>query len=75
VVFRYKPEDVDDPAELDALNARLLASLNDDGRMYLTPGKTGGRATIRFSVGQTDTRRHHVEQAWELIRETARSLR
>jgi aromatic-L-amino-acid decarboxylase len=75
VVFRYRPEDVDDPAEIDALNTRLLATLNDDGRMYLTPGKTGGRATIRLSVGQTDTRRHHVEQAWELIRETARSLR
>jgi aromatic-L-amino-acid decarboxylase len=75
VVFRYRPEDIDDPAEFDALNARLLTALNDDGRMYLTPGKTRGRATIRLSVGQTDTKRHHVEAAWEIIRETARSLR
>ncbi|HET6520994.1 MAG TPA: pyridoxal-dependent decarboxylase, partial [Geminicoccaceae bacterium] len=72
--FRYRPESVDDEAELDRLNERLLQAINDDGRIYLTQARVRGRYVIRFSVGQTYTQRRHVERAWGVIRETARGF-
>jgi aromatic-L-amino-acid decarboxylase len=74
VVFRYHPPGVDVPADLDRLNALLAQRVNDDGRLYLTPGKARGAATLRLSVGQTATTQQHVERAWDVIRDTARSL-
>ena len=69
--FRYAPAGAGD---LDALNARLLEAINDDGRIYLTRNIVRGRFAIRFSTGQTTTRRIHVEQAWAAVRRIARSL-
>ena len=34
-----------------------------------------GAVAIRFSIGQTGTRRRRVEAAWTKIQETARALR
>jgi aromatic-L-amino-acid/L-tryptophan decarboxylase len=72
--FRYRPAGVADARELDRLNERLLERLNDSGELYLTQNRVRGAYAIRFSIGQTATRRRHVEAAWEKIRETARSL-
>jgi aromatic-L-amino-acid decarboxylase len=49
----------------------LLEALNRTGRIYLTHTLLGGRFTLRFCVGQTQTEREHVEQAWQLIRDLA----
>ena len=72
--FRYRPAEVEDPGALDDLNERLLRTLNDGGRLYLTQTRVGGTYVIRFCVGQTSTERRHVEAAWDLIREAARGL-
>ena len=72
--FRHHPPGLDDEAELDRLNARLLEALNDSGHLYLTQNRVKGRTTIRFSVGQTSTTRDHVQRAWETIKETAAGL-
>ncbi|MGH7539760.1 MAG: pyridoxal phosphate-dependent decarboxylase family protein, partial [Gemmatimonadota bacterium] len=72
--FRYRPAGLHDEPALDALNARLLAALNDSGRLYLTQNVVRGRYAIRFAVGQRSTTRTHVERAWDRIRETARGL-
>ncbi len=58
----------------DDLNMRLMEELNDGGKIYLTHTKLGGRITLRFSIGQTNTERRHVEDAWRLITETADGL-
>ncbi len=71
--FRYRPPGVAVGA-LDRLNRRLLERLNDDGRVYLTQTILGGDYVIRVSIGQTTTDRDHLCRAWEVIRETARSL-
>lgn len=71
--FRYRPRGVDDPEELDRLNEALLHRINDDGRIYLTQNRVGGRYVIRMSIGQTTTEQRHVEEGWAVIRELAAS--
>ena len=71
--FRHHPPGQDDEAALDALNQTLLERLNDSGRLYLTQNQVKGRYAIRFSVGQTTVTRNHIQQAWQVIRETAES--
>ena len=71
--FRYRPAVVP-PEGLDALNARLLETLNDSGALYLTQNRVAGAFALRFSIGQTGTERRHVEAAWGTIQDTARSL-
>lgn len=72
--FRWHPRGVDDPAELDRLNARLLEALNDSGALYLTPNRVRAAGALRLVIGQRATERRHVEAAWVRIVETARAL-
>ncbi len=73
LTFRYRPQGQDDTA-LDALNTALVERINDDGRIYLTQTRIRGRVAIRFSIGQTDTERAHVETGWAVVREIAQTL-
>jgi aromatic-L-amino-acid decarboxylase len=58
----------------DALNKRLLESLNASGKLYLTHTVLPGVGyTIRFCIGATATLEHHVRAAWQLIQATAAS--
>ncbi|MBM3318794.1 MAG: hypothetical protein FJY75_13175, partial [Candidatus Eisenbacteria bacterium] len=61
-------------ADLDELNRALLARVNEGGRIFITHTRLGGRYCLRMSIGQTSTRREHVEQAWSWIRECAANL-
>lgn len=72
--FRYHPIGVSDPVELDRLNGRLLERLNDSGELYVTRNLVRGTYAIRFSIGQTATRRRHVEAAWQKVQQTGRAL-
>lgn len=69
--FRYRPAGAED---LDARNARLLAAINDDGRIYLTQTLVDNRYAIRFQCGQTATREEDVMMAYDVIRELASAL-
>jgi len=71
--FRYHPEGADEPA-LDELNERLLYAANDSGKLYVTHTRMHGKYAIRFVVGQTGTEPRHVDAAWGMIQEIARSL-
>ncbi len=68
LTFRYAPKAAMD---LDALNARLLQAINDDGRIYLTQTRFNGAYVIRFQVGQLYTTEEDVILAWAVIREMA----
>ena len=74
ICFRYRPPGVEGE-ELNAVNADLLERLNRTGRLYLTHTKLGGKFILRLVVGQTYVERRHVESAWDLIVDTARSGR
>ncbi len=58
----------------DEANQRLLDALNRTGKLFLTHTKLHDKLTLRFSIGATYTERRHVEQAWELIQQTASAL-
>ncbi|MBN2365754.1 MAG: hypothetical protein JXL67_06280, partial [Calditrichaeota bacterium] len=58
----------------DRFNEQLMDRLNNSGILYLTHTKLSNRFTLRFCIAQTNTRKHHVEQAWEMIQKTAAEL-
>jgi aromatic-L-amino-acid decarboxylase len=63
VCFRHKGGD---PA-----NQELMDRLNRSGKLYLSHTKLDGKLTLRMCIGQTHTEARHVEEAWNLILETA----
>jgi aromatic-L-amino-acid/L-tryptophan decarboxylase len=73
VCFRHWRAGVGE-AELDERNARLLAGVNASRRVFLTHTRLGGRYVIRLVIGQRTTERHHVEEAWRLLRQAAQAL-
>ncbi|MCP9482958.1 pyridoxal-dependent decarboxylase [Shimia sp. CNT1-13L.2] len=69
--FRYAP---DGATDLDALNQRLVDTINNDGRIYITQTRTKGQLVIRFQAGQVDATREDVLFAFDTIKEIARAL-
>jgi len=55
-------------------NSRIVESINQSGRAYLNQTKLRGQTVIRLGLGNILTTEKHLRNAWELIRETARSL-
>lgn len=74
VCFRWRPAGRTDE-ELDALNEALLAEVNGTRRVHLTHTRLAGRYVIRLVVGQRETEREDVEEAWALVTEAAERLR
>jgi aromatic-L-amino-acid decarboxylase len=68
--FRYTP---DGATDLDALNQRLVDTINNDGRIYITQTRTKDQLVIRFQAGQVDATREDVLFAFDTIREIARA--
>jgi aromatic-L-amino-acid/L-tryptophan decarboxylase len=58
----------------DKVNQALMDRLNRSGDLYLTHTRLNDRLTLRFCVGQTNTRERHVERAWQRIKEEAEQL-
>ena len=71
VCFRYHPSGINDTDNLNHINTELLSKLNTSGRIFLTHTKLNGQYTLRMSIAGTQTTNHHVEKAWELIKETS----
>jgi aromatic-L-amino-acid decarboxylase len=74
VCLRYHPAGMTDGNALDDLNREVLARVNATRRVHLTHTLLAGRYVIRMAIGQRQTGREHVEEAWRLIREAARGL-
>ena len=51
----------------DAINQRIMDTLNRSGDLYLSHTRLDGKLTLRMSIGQTYTRREHVVAAWDKI--------
>ena len=75
VCFRYNPPELrGEESVLDEINSRLLALLNATRRVHLTHTRLGGHYVIRMAIGQRQTERDHVLEAWSLIKEAASEL-
>lgn len=72
VCFRYAPAGLA-PAAADAINERIMTTVNATGEVFLSHTKLGGRYVIRVAIGNLRTERRHVARAWELLRQAARA--
>ncbi|MFT4180484.1 MAG: aspartate aminotransferase family protein [Rhizobium sp.] len=69
--FDHKaPEGVDQESHTQ----RLIAAINNDGRIYLTQTRVKGRLVIRFQAGQFETTAEDIDTAFAAIVEIARAL-
>jgi aromatic-L-amino-acid/L-tryptophan decarboxylase len=66
--FRHEPKVV---ADLDAHNLKLVQSINDDGRIYLTQSRLEGRSIIRFQAGSFEMQASDIDIAYDAITEIA----
>jgi len=73
VCFRFRPKGLSEE-EINKINENLNHRLNDSGKIYLTHTLINGTYTLRMVTGQTNVKMEHVEKAWDLIIETARTL-
>jgi len=74
VCFRYHPEGENEEEQLNALNERLLQTLNNSGDLLLTQTKLDGKYTIRLVSGQVETKLADVAKGWERIKVEARKM-
>lgn len=75
VCFRARPAAIaDDPAALDHFNQQLLERLNASGRIFLSHTKLRGVLALRLAIGHVRTTEPIVSDAWQLIKETARTM-
>ncbi len=51
----------------DEINQKIMDRVNRSGKLFLTHTRLDDKLTLRFCVGQTNTQRRHVEQAWSYI--------
>ncbi|KAJ9179946.1 hypothetical protein P3X46_008256 [Hevea brasiliensis] len=71
VCFRLKPNNGVNGSEL---NRRLLSSVNESGRAFMTHGVAGGEYFIRCAIGSTLTEERHVSELWKLIQDKAQTI-
>jgi aromatic-L-amino-acid decarboxylase len=60
--------------DLNELNMRLLAAINQTGRAFLSHTTLRGRCVLRLVVASRTTEERHVRAAWDLIQEKAEEL-
>jgi aromatic-L-amino-acid decarboxylase len=73
VCFRYHPVGLSEE-KINSLNENLNHQLNDSGKLYLSHTSLNGKYTLRMVTAQTNVTLDHVEKAWTLIMQSARSL-
>ena len=73
--FRFVPDKEMGVERINSINQNLLESLNATGKLYLTHSKLNGIYLNRLLIGQTEVNQTHIDSAWNLIQETAKSLK
>ncbi|MGD9347683.1 MAG: pyridoxal-dependent decarboxylase, partial [Candidatus Aminicenantes bacterium] len=60
--------------ELNALNKKLIESINETGKILLSQTTLKGKFALRMAIGSRTTEERHVRQAWDLIVSTAENM-
>jgi aromatic-L-amino-acid decarboxylase len=68
VCFRAVPPGCQSETEIDALNERVLDSVNRTGEIFVSHTRLNGKFAIRLAVGNLHTTEQHVARAWELFK-------
>lgn len=74
VCFRYNPGGKTE-AELNTINEKLLEKINSTGKIFLSHTKLYEKFVIRLTIGGIRHEQRHIENAWELVKTTARELK
>jgi aromatic-L-amino-acid decarboxylase len=53
--------------ELDKINAQILHTLNETGKVFLSHTKLNDNYVLRLSIGQTYVEKKHINGFWELL--------
>ena len=56
---------------LSVINSRLLESINQTGKVFLTHTSLKGKYVLRLAIGQRTTEERHVRATWDLIKAEA----
>jgi aromatic-L-amino-acid decarboxylase len=59
---------------LNDLNTKLLESINETGKVFLTHTTLRGKYVIRLAIASRMTQERHVKEAWELITSKAEEI-
>jgi aromatic-L-amino-acid decarboxylase len=70
IAFQYHPG----RGSVDEFNRRLLRTINDSGRLFLSSTLLRNRFVIRVCILSFRTHREQVERAFRIITDTAKSL-
>ena len=68
VCFRARPAGVDE-ASLDSLNEKLMARVNDRGKVFLSHTKLNDKFALRLAIGNIRTTQEHIDLAWNELNE------
>lgn len=66
VCFRARPVATAD-GQVDAINERLLESVNASGQVFLSHTRLDGAFVLRLAIGHLGTTEEQVSRAWELL--------
>jgi aromatic-L-amino-acid decarboxylase len=69
VCFRAHPRQMDDEADLDALNEQILHRINAAGHFFLSHSRVGGHFALRVAIGNLRTTEAHVREVWHALQE------
>ena len=61
-------------SNIDEINEKILAEINNEGKIYLTPTKVKNNYVIRFTAGTFEMEEKDIEVAYNCIREKSESL-
>lgn len=61
-------------SNIDEINEKILAEINNEGKIYLTPTKVKNNYVIRFTAGTFEMEEADIEEAYNCIREKSDSL-
>ncbi len=73
VCFRAHPKGIDDEAELEALNERIMNAINAEGHFFLSHTKLRGAFTLRVAIGNLRTTEQDIRDLWEEVQEGLRT--
>ncbi|KAL1363391.1 hypothetical protein HN51_011606 [Arachis hypogaea] len=73
VCFRLIPSVVHG-GDANEINRKLLDSMNESGRVYMSHAMVDGMFVIRCAIGATLTQQEHVIMAWKIVQEHANTI-